>query len=431
MKILILVFSLTFFDGYCQNPTHISHSEWISHGYLRTGIGGTCSGEMVDFVTPNNLHKYRLGNEANHYAELQFDYHYNDTNNKPSFEATYMMAKSIPYGDDYTIQLPQTTQLYARLNDLIGNVDIWVGKRYYDRRNIELLDYFWLNSGKNSEVGFGIENIKIGKEMLNISVFKFNNPTIYQNNVYKRNSLTLDVRSLNIPLGGNSKLNFLLQLNRIKKNEALDLNSAYGIALGSWYIFDKNKISYTASAIFRRGSSILENIYSGNKISEIRDNIRIYDLNKASSFDFTNNFLYDDKSQQAIQVSITYHYKNYGIGNVSNNISINNAKAYNWFSVGFRYLYYINKNFNLALEAGNDYVKDSKDMIEGSLQKVTFSPQISWNYGYFSRPVLRPFITFSRWSKSFQGITGINQYNTQLINKNKGISYGLQLEMWW
>lgn len=431
MKILGLILSLVFLNGYSQNIKNAGHSEWTSHGYLRTGIGGTCNGEMVDFVTPNNLHKYRMGNEANHYAELQFDYHYNDTKNKPLFEATYMMAKYIPYGDDYTIQFPQTTQLCGRINDVIDNADIWVGKRYYDRRNIELLDYFWLNSGKNSEVGFGIENINVGKGILNISVFKFNNPTIYQNNVYKRNALTLDIRRLDIPLGDNSKLNFLLQLNRTRKNEDLNLDNAYGAALGAWYTFNKNKINYTGSVIFRKGSSIMENIYSGNKTSEIQNNIRIYDLSKASSLDITNNFLYDDKSKQAIQVSITYHYKDYGIGNVSNNIPINNERAYNWFSVGFRYLYYISKNFNLALEAGNDYVKDSKDKIEGSLQKITFSPQISWNYGYYSRPVLRPFITFSRWSNSFQGITGINKYNTQLVNKNEGVSYGLQLEIWW
>jgi maltoporin len=94
-------------------------------------------------------------------------------------------------------------------------------------------------------------------------------------------------------------------------------------------------------------------------------------------------------------------------------------------------LYYLDKHFNLALEAGNDYMKNNRSRIEGSLQKITFSPQVSWDYGYYSRPVLRPFITYARWSGNFSGLIGDSDFNTRLLKKNNGISFGLQLEIWW
>ncbi|MGE8525532.1 carbohydrate porin [Chryseobacterium rhizosphaerae] len=420
--LLLMVGSLCYSQKFNFNPHELS-----INGYIRTGIGGTDGNQMVNFTTPENVHKFRMGNEANHYGELQLNYRYKNKDSVNMYEVTYMMAKFIPYGGDDYKQFPQTTQLYGKINNVVRNANLWIGKRYYDRRNSELLDYFWLNSAQNSQVGIGMENYKIKNSgNLNAAFIRFK----YGNN--DSHSYVTDLRYLDIPVSEHSKINLLGQYSLKTGNEIEDTPKSFGYAVGGWWTYSKKNITHTSTVIFRKGSSITDNFYTGKTVSDFTGRKRMYNLDHASSLDIINNFVYDDKRRHAVQASLTYQYMDFGIGNTNENGEVlDNKVAKNWVSIGFRYLYYINKHFNLALEAGNDYMKDNRSAIEGSLQKVTFSPQISWDYGYYSRPVVRPFITYAHWSDSFMGITGVSDFNTRLLNKNHGISYGLQLEIWW
>ncbi|MDR6465967.1 maltoporin [Chryseobacterium sediminis] len=403
------------------------HSHELSmNGYLRTGIGWSDGGQMVNFNAPESVHKFRLGNEANHYGELQFNYRYKNKDSVNLYEVSYMMSKFIPYGSDDYKQFPETAQLYGKINKVIKNANLWVGKRYYDRRNVEMLDYFWLNSGQNSQLGIGIENYQVKNSgNLNLALMRFK----YGNN--DSHSYVTDFRYLDLPLSEYSKLNFLGQFSFKDQNNIKGTPKSSGYSLGGWWTYSKKNITHTSTVIFRKGSSITESAYTGKTVPENIDNASIYYLDNSSSFDVINNFVYDDKRKHAIQVALTYQYRNLGVKNTDeSNIVLNNISR-NWFSVGFRYLYYLDKHFNLALEAGNDYMKNNRSGIEGSLQKITFSPQISWDYGYYSRPVLRPFITYARWSGNFSGLIGDSDFNTRLQKKNNGISFGLQLEIWW
>ncbi|AZA82035.1 hypothetical protein C1637_24265 [Chryseobacterium lactis] len=411
---------------YAQKINFKSH-ELSSNGYLRTGFGWTEGGQMVNFITPDNVHKFRMGNEANHYAEFQFNYRYKNKDSVNLYEVTYMMSKYIPFGGDNYKQFPETAQLYGKINKVVKNASIWIGKRYYDRRNVEMLDYFWINSAQNSQLGIGLENYQVKNSgTLNLAVMRFK----YGNN--DAHSYVTDFRYLDIPVSEHSKLNLLGQYSVKTQNDITNTPRSTGYAVGGWWTYSQKNITNTSTVIFRKGSSITDNTYTGKTITENAGDKIMYNLDRANSFDVINNFVYDDKRKHAVQASLTYQYRDFGIGNTDNNgIIIDDKASRNLFSVGFRYLYYINKHFNLALEAGNDYVKNNRSGVEGSLQKVTFSPQISWDYGYYSRPVLRPFVTYAHWSDSFKGTTGMSDFNTRLISKNNGFSFGLQLEVWW
>lgn len=405
--------------------------ELTFNGYLRTGFGKTDGEQMVDLKTPEFAYKYRMGNEANHYGELQFNYNYMDQDSTKQFGVTYMMSKYLPYGDANLNTFPETAQLYANIYDVYNGGDIWVGKRYYQRKNVEMLDYFWLNSVQGGDVGFGIEGVKMGTNSsnLNLAFVQFN----YAKDAEKSySSYTADLRYLDIPISSRSTLNLWGQYGYIEKNEQLNLPKHDGYSLGGWWTYKNKNIENTTTALFRKGSTIVESPYSGKTIAEYRDDYKLYDLDNASSFNFIQNFVYDDKEKHAIQGTLVYHYRDYGIGNISSDGQLlNNNKSKNGLSVGFRYMYYLNKRFNLALEAGNDYMKSSKLGIEGNMQKITFSPQITWNYGYYTRPVIRPFITYAHWSDDFKGLVGISNLNQKLLNKSQALSYGLQLEIWW
>ena len=400
--------------------------EFTFNGYLRTGIGRSEGGQMVDFTTPEIAHKYRMGNEANHYGELQFNYRYKNKDSANVFEVTYMMSQFVPYGTEREQKFPETAQLYGKLNDIVKGADIWVGRRYYMRKNVEMLDYFWLNSAQGADVGFGIEGFKLNNGgNLNLAVVQFNYP---ETDKKSNNSYVTDFRYLDLPISENSKLNFLAQYGYKEADSVQKLPKHHGYTLGAWWDYQKKNISNTTTLLFRKGSTIV----TSQTISEYNGNYRIYDLDHALSLDLIQNFVYDDKLKHAIQATLVYQYRDYGIGNVdAEGTILDNRKSKNAVSAGFRYLYYLSKNFNLAVEAGVDYVKSSKLGLEGSLQKITFSPQITWDYGYYTRPVIRPFVTYAHWSDDFKGTTGISSLNTRLSNKNQGVSFGLQLEVWW
>jgi maltoporin len=104
-----------------------------------------------------------------------------------------------------------------------------------------------------------------------------------------------------------------------------------------------------------------------------------------------------------------------------------------WVSAGLRPIWEISETFSIALESGVDWASSTQggDSAEGgqggTLGKLTLAPQISIGNEYFSRPVLRAFVTYAMWTQGLQGEIGGLDYN----NSTSGWSWGLQMESWW
>jgi maltoporin len=92
-----------------------------------------------------------------------------------------------------------------------------------------------------------------------------------------------------------------------------------------------------------------------------------------------------------------------------------------------RPVYFFSDRFSIALEAGVDWVKSDPLGTDGHLWKITLAPQLSYGGKFFSRPVLRAFATYARWSEDFKGRVGGTAYE----NATDGLSFGLQVEAWW
>lgn len=84
-------------------------------------------------------------------------------------------------------------------------------------------------------------------------------------------------------------------------------------------------------------------------------------------------------------------------------------------------------HLSLAIEGGFDYTKSDRGLYEGWLRKVTIAPQLGSGRDFFSRPVLRLFVTFASWSNGFRGLVGGVPY----ANATNGITFGVQAESWW
>jgi maltoporin len=97
-----------------------------------------------------------------------------------------------------------------------------------------------------------------------------------------------------------------------------------------------------------------------------------------------------------------------------------------WVSLGARPVRRLGRFFSMAVEAGWDHTEQD-GLPGGSLLKLTVAPQITPALRFLSRPSLRAFATWARWSESFRGQIAAATNATAV----RGIAAGVQMEAWW
>jgi maltoporin len=97
-----------------------------------------------------------------------------------------------------------------------------------------------------------------------------------------------------------------------------------------------------------------------------------------------------------------------------------------WVSFGARPEVFFTKYLSLAFEGGFDHTH-SRGQYDGWLRKFTIAPQIGAGRKFFSRPVLRAYLTYASWSDGLRGFVGGVPY----LNRTDGLTYGVQAETWW
>lgn len=132
------------------------------HGYARSGIGWTGSGgEQQCFQATGAQSKYRLGNECETYAELKLGQEVWKEGDK-SFYFDTNVAYSVAQQNDWEATDPAFREANVQgknLIDWLPGSTIWAGKRFYQRHDVHMIDfYYWDISGP----GAGIENIDLG-----------------------------------------------------------------------------------------------------------------------------------------------------------------------------------------------------------------------------------------------------------------------------
>jgi maltoporin len=92
-----------------------------------------------------------------------------------------------------------------------------------------------------------------------------------------------------------------------------------------------------------------------------------------------------------------------------------------WLSFGAGPQLFFTEHISLALEGGFDRVWSGQHLYNGWLRKLTIAPQIGAGREFFSRPVLRAFLTYGNWSEGLMGFVGGVPYQT----RTSGLTYGL------
>ncbi|WP_407498710.1 carbohydrate porin [Elizabethkingia anophelis] len=447
IRILFTILSGLMLGGVYHDKGNVVDSI-ITRGYFRTTIGESDGGGvMTNFIAPGALSRYRLGNEPNTYAELEIGYNHRlEKSSKRSFDVVLMLSGFSALGSGDSFNMNHVSQLYAKMNNAVGDADVWIGKRYYARRDYHIIDYFWYNPGQEAQVGMGVENIR-GKDHvddISVALFSFENKDVRGLNVAEGGlergilrSYTVDAKWGNIGLSENGSLSLWGRYSRRHSNKALGYSLTHGFGAGLWH--DQRNIlggmgSNNFQFSYKKGSVISQSQYVGTPVYETfgDDHFQTYDLSKAYAVEFSDQLVYELDERYAFNALLLYRMEDRGIvsGDSLGSGFFSRGRQVHWFSVGGRFLKYFHRHFNMALEVGSDYVNNQPIGRHGWLTKLTLAPQLSWDYGFYSRPVLRPFLTYALWSRSLIGAIGHGRGGV-FSNVNRGFTYGLSFELFW
>jgi len=395
--------------GYENNSHNI-----IFSGYARGGIGVSEGHKsQAKFALPNARSAYRLGNEPDSNIELELQYAYTSPKDtKQKFKLVAMRAGYAAH--DSTLKLDDWAQAYFAINDIWRDSNFWFGRRYYDRKDIHIMDHYWLNSGQNSHIGGGLENIATPVGTIDIALFQYRD----ENATDEMRSHTVDVRWRGIKINEKSNLTLWAQLSKRDKNNNLAYSNQNGEALGLWIDSESGNMKNTLALSVQYGSTITQSDFNPNPVRE-EDG---WNLNSASVFEINNAFFYEVLPAFAIQASAAIRYENRG-GAANTTI--------NWYSAGVRPIIFLSNNISLAFEFGFDHLNDKVNNRQGNLLKETISIQFSTARGFYNRPILRLFATSAQWGDDFKGLVGHAPDDAPYATNTDGWTTGIQFEWWW
>ena len=423
------------------------------HGYFRAGAqASTQGGEVYCLGNGNKGHKVgRLGDECDTYAELTLNQEvYNKANNK--WTVNTLVAYGTAEGNrdlqgdswqgvggdgPWNGQRLSIRELWTGYQTDAG-YQIWAGKRFYQRKDIHLLDLYYLN---NSGYGAGIEGIDVGMGNLAFAVTKWANDgtSDYNRNVYK-----LDARWNGIPVGplGNLDASVIYALPFISEQQeanaagnaranransgalvTLDLNTA--VNSDSVNLMNHFVVQYGTNGFGYIGSN---DNHAGDNYSPDIDDTGVRVINWGTL----------DAGNFGLGYSLIWaHVDNGDDHPAADGVNFTTPRSGWTYSIVLRPEYKWTEFTRTTLELGYSSQKTNgwvnyKDVPykDPDVYKVTLAQQFTPGKGFWTRPAIRFYVSY------IGGDEFANGWNPGYKNKNKDgdehqITVGTQVEAWW
>ena len=419
---------------------HADH-EFGTTGYLRFGAG--LSGpteERACYKAPNANWKYRLGNECDTWTEIGPNYTYRPHGEDgPVFYGRWWLAVFAPEGRQNELDF-DTTELFIETSNIqfLGkSTKFWVGRKYYQRFQTHLNDFWWLMMLGD---GFGIEEIDVsfGKILYaytrNSASVDLNEAGTLRGEAFQNNH---DLRLYGLPVGFSAKPNLSLQVTfshsagndgAFTESGAVSVanaaTSTYGFSFAAWheesfdFLFNRLSIQY--------GRGITRNNFDGNNPDTVLTTTSdaADDLLSAYIVRVTEDLILMPDKRWAVMLNAIFQKEDGGDYD---------DRDRTWYSLGIRPYWFLDKNFRLLAEYGFDRTDDKSSDLKGNLHKLTLAGEVAADYGVWNRPVIRAFFTFAAWSDSFRGQVGSSGTNnpTECNTRTDCFSAGVQIEYWW
>ena len=418
------------------------------HGYFRAGAQASTQGGEVYCLGNGNIgHKVgRLGDECDTYAELTLNQEvYNKANNKWTLNTlvAYGTAEGNRdlQGDSWqgvggdgpwNGQRLSIRELWTGYQTDAG-YQIWAGKRFYQRKDIHILDLYYLN---NSGYGAGIEGIDVGAGNLAFAVTKWVNDgsSDYNRNVYK-----LDARWNGIPVGplGNLDASVIYALPFISEQQeanaagdartnransgalvTLDLNTA--VNSDSVNLMNHFVVQYGTNGFGYIGQN---GAHAGDNYTPDLDDdgLRVIDWGTLDAGNF------------GLGYSFIWAHVNSGDDHHAAGAAWTTERSGWIYSIVLRPEYKWTEFTRTTLELGYSSQKTNGWMAPGEdpdVYKVTLAQQFTPGKGFWTRPAIRFYVSYIGGDEFAEG------WAVGYKNKNKDgdeyqITVGTQVEAWW
>ncbi|HAS5639623.1 TPA: maltoporin LamB, partial [Vibrio cholerae] len=173
------------------------------NGYFRAGTGISGNGDADISFQKNGIG--RLGNENDNYYEFGF------SEELKTGDQTWKIDSMLAKGDDEgkngweagDINVAQFNVQAKGLLTSDKEAVLWAGKRYYQRKDIHITDFYFLNT---SGTGGGIENLSVGNQKLSVALVQDGDNTNSSGYIF-------DARLANIGLWENASLELAVAYN--------------------------------------------------------------------------------------------------------------------------------------------------------------------------------------------------------------------------
>lgn len=384
------------------------------HGYVRTQVGGTSEGgnlQCFNGAWPIRS-KYRLGNECDNFASATMTVPFGKSDGAWAkyHQTLSFKEKGIQPWEDTTDNKNlniASEQAYIEAGGFFdgGALDaasLWVGKRFYNRHDIHMSDYYyWGNNG----MGAGIQEINAGAAKLSLAYFQTGgNANGVDDIVGKR----VSARFYDIDTNPNGKFEgelVLLKGSTASKDATKETGSGTMLFLqhtqsglaGGW-----NKVSLVVGEKLGSGFEWLPS-YQGGGVA------------KGKSWRIHDHFYFAPAGTKITGV-VTASYGRANFGGDKDNV---------WTSFGIRPQYNHSDYHSTVVEIGYDSGKTDGGAVP-KLAKVTLAQQLTLSSGFWARPVLRAFVTHAKWNDA-AGTQAGGVFGT----KKSGTTWGAQAEVWW
>lgn len=398
------------------------------HGYFRSGVGVSGDGDMQ---TWSKQKVGRLGNEDDTYGEIQLGQEVFNKDNK-SFYVDSMVAMTSNGSNDWestgTVcnfddkQCKDDAQFALRQfnvqakNLFGGNETLWAGKRFYQRHDIHISDfYYWNISG----AGAGIENVQAGPGKLSFAWIRNDRSSgdVFGDNMGNDvNVNTLDLRYAGIPLWQDASLELGVDYALVNETDAQKEmksdNMKDGVMLTAELTaavlggFNKTVLQYGTEGYAKTFAFYGDGSWYGAETKDGADGFRIINWGVIP---------------MGGKVELG-HQLVYGVGN---EMWDGNDKWETWSAV-VRPMYKWDDYNKTIFEGG--YFKDSNKSTSGGKDKdagykLTLAQAWSAGSSFWARPEIRVFASYLKNDEDkeiFDGGTSKDTWN-----------FGVQAEAWW
>jgi maltoporin len=407
------------------------------HGYFRSGYGlNSEGGQQVAFQAPGAEAKYRLGNEAETYWEFIFVNNWLNPEEHPDqgWVKTEIMVEANTTNSTNYAAFPQTVvngqvtsggndqfrlrEAFVRGGHFLGDTQpdaiFWAGERYYRRQHVEINDFYPLDL---SGYGAGFEDVRLGNTKLAVAFLAGARPDITtQNGNYAKSNIDVRLYDVKGPLGlYGAWFDFATSKGGTTPDGTV-IPTSSGEAFGFKFQHLEWHGGYHAFSI-QYGTGAASNFSSPGSGTVVENPTPF--INSQAQFLITEQILLQPNDKFAIMPIFVYQRTKDG------------NPLHPWqqrVSFGARPEIFFNKYLSLAFEGGFDHTHSQVAPIyAGWLRKFTIAPQIGAGRKFFSRPVLRAFLTYGNWSDGLRGFVG----GIPFQNRTDGFTYGVQAETWW